>query len=182
MDDGGKTKRVSSLLWGVRRSVRYHDRRQGFFERWHVLVMLMALLGGSTTIAAFGSNLLESWPPLLKFLPAALITVFSAADLAIGFAAKAALYGELKRRFIRLERELLPLGHDPDPPEDEINRLWQERLAIEADEPPVLFALNTICHNELLRAEGRDEKGLRQIPLLTRWLAPFCDWRPHAIK
>ena len=41
------------LLFGVRRSVRYHDRRRGFYESFHTVVVFLSVIGGSATIAAF---------------------------------------------------------------------------------------------------------------------------------
>ena len=40
--------------------------------------------------------------------------------------------------------------------ESVMQELHARRLAIEADEPPTKFALNVLCHNELVRALGLD--------------------------
>ena len=167
------------LLWKVRRSVRYYNRRQAFFNRCHVLVMTLSALSGSVGVVAIGSAMMASWPDSLKALPFALITVFIMIDVVVGFASKAALYGDLKRRFVYIERRMVALGDDP--PEEEVRKLHMEVLDLEAEEPPVLHVLNVICHNELLRAEGREDKP-HDISTVQRWLAPFCDWKEHTVK
>ena len=182
MNEVDRAERIADLLWGVRRSVRYHDRRQGFFERCHVLVMALVVLSGSATIAAFGSSLAADWSLEAKLFPAALITVLSTLDIMFGFSARTTLHSNLKRRFINLERELVPLEYDPDPPEDAVNKLWLERLSIEADEPPVLRVLDSICHNELMRAKGHKDNELCKISLLSRLLSSFIDWKPQDIN
>lgn len=148
--------RYSSLLWGVRRSVRYHDRRHGFFEHFHAIVIFFAVVGGSATFAAFGTAIGESMPIELRLLPAALVTVLSAADLVVGSMRKAWLHADLKRRFIEIERDLLRAGADL--PDSVLVELETRRLDIETDEPPVLKVLDTICYNELLRAEGYSQE------------------------
>ena len=44
------TSAVWSLLFGVRRSVRYHMRRQRFFDRLDQVAALASLVAGSSTV------------------------------------------------------------------------------------------------------------------------------------
>lgn len=39
--------------------------------------------------------------------------------------------------------------------------LTNRRLAIEADEPPILRMLDTLCHNELLCAMGQEDEIIK---------------------
>jgi hypothetical protein len=140
------------LFFDVRRSIRYHDRRRAFFERMHQLTgVLTVLLAGSVLfdIARPGDN------PAWLLALAAVAAVLSAFDLMVGYATKAGLHRDLKSRFGALEMSILSGDAAPE--------TWQahqlERLRIEQDEPPVFRALDLLCHNELLRADGFDESA-----------------------
>ena len=167
------------LLWGVQRSIRYHSRRQGFFKRCHTLVMLVAVLAGAATIATFGSVLGEDLPLTVKLMPAALITVFSALDVVIGFSGQAWRHADFVRQFTELEQRLGAMGDNP--PEEEVVAVQADRLTIETMEPPVLKVLDTLAHNELLRAEGRDSKDQIKVSWFQRLLAPVVDFREHTL-
>lgn len=82
---------------------------------------------------------------------AGLITFLSAADLVLGFADRAREHGELRRRFITIEACMVDSAN-----EDTLRKCQRDRLAIESDEPPKMHALDILCHNELLIADGYD--------------------------
>lgn len=139
--------RQYSLLFGVRRSLRYHDRRRAFFERLHQITSgLTILLAGSVLFELARPGETAAWMIVMAVV-AALLSVW---DIVVGYAPKAGLHRDLKLRFIALEIAMLAGGDD--------EATWQqheiERLRIEQDEPPIFRALDTLCHNELLRAEG----------------------------
>lgn len=97
------------LLFGVKRSIRYHTRRRCFFERIGFAAKFCSVFfGGGTAVAA-----------LLKTHRTAaaafglLTAAFSASDLIIGYAAKARLYHDLSRKFIELEKEMLAIWKNP---------------------------------------------------------------------
>jgi hypothetical protein len=48
------------------------------------------------------------------------------------------------------------------------------RLEIEADEPPILKVLDSVCHNELLRAMGYDKSEFYRIGVVQRMLRHIC--------
>lgn len=152
-----------ALFFDVRRSIRYHDRRRAFFEHMHKITgALTVLLAGSVLfdIARPGDN-----PAWLLGL-AAFAAVLSAFDMMIGYTSKAGLHHDLKVRFGALEIAILAGNAD--------DALWQahqmERLRIEQDEPPTYRALDSLCRNELLRAEGfRDEDGSGHFVDITGW-------------
>ena len=170
-------KVYDDLLFEVRLSVRYHSRRQGFFQTCHRLVMAMMLFGGSATLATFGAELWADWPLWARLLPSAIATVLVAIDLVVGFAEKAGRYGDLMREFIRLERQLEAIRDKAT--DEDLAKITDERLAIEAGEPPVLHVLNAICYNEMVRAMGYGDKV--NISTVQRLLAHFFDWREHQL-
>ena len=161
-----------NLLFGVRRSVRYHMRRRRFFEFWHTAVLVLAAMSGSVTIVAFGSQVTAGWPIWVKLLPPAFITMAVMTDALCGFAKKAYLHGDLARRFIGLEQRFATGSSKLD-----VAKLTRERLAIEMDEPPILRVLDTLCRNELARAMGCPEKDFLKVSWDRRLVAPLFDWR-----
>lgn len=136
-----------NLRWGVERSARYHARRQSFFDRWHKVTAAAGVIFGS----AAAVNLLGHGPQGLSIAAALAVTALSAIDLVVGTAPMARLHHDLKRRFLTLEGDL---SCTAAPAEQDVFRWKRERLAIEADEPPVYVALDLLCENEMSRAKG----------------------------
>lgn len=163
------------LLFGVRRSVRYHNRRRDFYERFHGFVLLVAVAGGSTTIAAFGSELTAALPTAVKLLAPAAVTLAAISDLVVGSMRKAWLHADLARRFIVLEQKLV--AQQAEPTADALLEVERERLAIEADEPPIRRVLDTLCHNELWRAMGYPESQVAPVSFFQRVFAHYFDFR-----
>lgn len=136
-----------ALLFGVRRSVRYHDRRRAFFERLHRLTgVLTVLMAGSVLFDIGQPGETAGWLMTLAVVAALL----AALDLVVGYAARASQHRDLKGRFVDLEMAILSGDETPE--------VWTAhrlaRLAIERDEPPIYRALDLLCHNEVLLAEG----------------------------
>jgi hypothetical protein len=137
------------LLFSIRRSIRYHDRRRAFFERMHrVTGALTILLAGSVIFEAAG----ESSPFWLQLIGVG-AAVLAAFDMVVGYAKHASQHEDLKCRFIDLERDMLSCDSDTC----QIGKFQATRLEIERDEPPVYRALDLLCHNELMAAEGSKE-------------------------
>ncbi len=159
------------ILFGVRRSVRYHDRRHRFYLGCHKLVIFFALLFGSATIMAFGSALGGSQPLWVKLLPAVLSTLLTALDLTVGFVDKAWRHKDLARRHRGLEKRVISAGEDA--PQKVLNDINAERLDIEADELPVLRTLDRLCRNELMQAMGYPMEDAIKVSFLRRLFAHF---------
>lgn len=135
------------LLFGVRRSVRYHSRRQAFYEsvdRWTSFCLLL-LGSGSVALAIEGSRAGSITVGLL-------VAVVSGLKLVFAFGLKASRHAQFVRDFTRLEEQLYE-----DDSEETVSAVTRERLAIEATEPPVMRVLDVVCHNELLRAMGNED-------------------------
>jgi hypothetical protein len=88
------------------------------------------------------------------------------------------------RRVIRLEKKIVVL--DAKLSGDALKIKWQElvaeRLAIEEKEPPILRVLDTLCHNELIRAEGYDKTSYVKVNRVQRLLALFVDFNQSALE
>ncbi|WP_337245214.1 hypothetical protein [Luteimonas sp. gir] len=145
-------KECWNLLWAVERSARYHARRQNFFDRWHKVTAAAGVIFGSTAAV----NLLSHGDKALTLTAALVITVLSTVDLVVGTAAMARMHSDLKRRYLLLEGDI---SCADTPGKEDITRWRQERLRIEADEPPVYVALDLLCENEMARAKGRPQRA-----------------------
>jgi hypothetical protein len=103
------------------------------------------------------------------------VAPLSAADIAIGYAARANDHAALRARFVDLERALIT----SDSSEEAWRAHHQVRLAIERDEPLIYRVLDLLCHNELLVAEGFDRRADPQhFARLSAWQRLTSQW-PH---
>ena len=64
---------------------------------------------------------------------------------------KALVHYNLYQRFIGLARRFLDFTECSS---EALDKLENDKLKIEADEPSVYSALNRLCHNEILKGEG----------------------------
>ncbi|MEO6563913.1 MAG: hypothetical protein ABIN99_12860 [Nitrosospira sp.] len=135
------------LLFAVRRSIRYHDRRRAFFELMHrISSVFMVLLASSIFLDLLGNAVRRpAWLTTIALIAAML----GALDIIVGFARSATLHHDFKRRFIQLE-----IAISKSETEQALRDIEIERLRIEQDEPPVYRALDLLCHNEVAHADG----------------------------
>lgn len=178
LDHNNKSRH--DLLFSVRRSIRYHDRRLNFYEVMHRLVLLSALILSSASIAAFAAEFAAHWSQWVKLLPPALVSILTGADLVIGTTSKARLHDHLKRRFIDLECQIEQAGNEYD--ESTVAEWTNSRLRIEAEEPPILRVLDILCHNEQVRAMGYPKGEEYIVGFWSRLLAPLWDMGEHTIQ
>ena len=163
------------LLFGIRRSVRYHMHRRRFYELWNTITVVVAVVGGSASVAAF----LSSWGmPWIAPAVSAFVAFVAACDLAVGTGRRADRHGDLARQFIGLEQSF---AHGRSLDETEYEELTKARLQIEASEPPILRLLDALCHFELLRALG-DATKHPYIPLYRRVLANWFSQTSYALR
>lgn len=159
---------VHGLLFGVRRSVRYHVRRRMFFDRLNLSASAASVIFGSAAMAAMLSNLGTEW----VVLATGIVTILSAINLVVGSSRMARLHADLAKRFIDLEKRIVVAGEKA---EASLLEFQAERLDIEMEEPPVLRVLDTLCHNELMRSMGYPASSLVQVAWWQRWPAQFID-------
>jgi hypothetical protein len=130
--------------FGLSRLIRYNGKRQVYYQKLHRLTSFInALLASSAFVTILSGGQGALW------LTAG-VAILSAADSVIGFAERAKLYGDLRRRYFDLYCELLltkPEIYD----EDEFR---QRRLRIDRDGPPPLRVLDVISRNEEDIARG----------------------------
>lgn len=167
-----QAKELYRLHFDIQRSIRYHQRRRAWFDGWHKLTVGAAAVFGSATFY----SVLQSYAEAAMIL-AGLVTLLSVADFVIGHGPMARLHHDLARDFIRLDARLRIVDGDNA---ELLREIWEERLAIEAREPPTKVILNRICFNEQLRAEGReDEDYYIELGWFQRAMAHVADIGAH---
>ena len=159
------------LLFNVRRSVRYHDRRIYFFERWHnITSVLTILLSGSILLQIAGDQFDPPfWLKLISFFAATLATI----DMVLSYSKMADLHKRLKRSYCELEIRI-----ENAKSTQMVDKCKSERLSIEIDEPPIYRALDLLCSNELMSAMGyeKDHEGYRRVCWFQRLTCHFYTW------
>lgn len=163
------------LLFDIRRSIRYHNRRRAFFDRLDQITNMLSVVFGSA--AVFG--VLEQGYKPLALVAAGLVTGVSAVNLVLGSALRARAHADFAREFIALEKRLTC---EPTCDEKLIIEVRAERLSIEAEEPPVLHVLNVICHNEQMRAMGYKKDQLAPVRWWQRLFSQVVDLREDLLE
>lgn len=166
------------LLFGVRRSVRYHEKREGFFAAIRNIVDAIIFLSGSSAILAFAVVVRENWGPWILVIFPLLPTFASCIALVFGVGDRASTHKQLKREFIGLEQKLIAIENQCT--EKKVREIRQERLSIEARESPQHRVLSRICHNELVHTLQIDRKHIRPVTRSQRLLAHFWDIEPSS--
>jgi len=156
-------RKWQDLLFGVRRSIRYHDRRVRFFERMNRIILFVNVASGSAAVVSVLSSLGGAW--VASF--AAIVALASAFDLAVDTGSRARTHTGLKHLFVDLEKSM----NTSQPSQAALIDLTNMRLDIERDEPPVLRVLDILCHNEMVRALGYSNDHLHPVTWWRRMLA-----------
>lgn len=135
---------VDALLFQIEKSMRYHQRRRGFYDLGYRVLMLTIIVSGS--LAA-----VNEWKQI------GLGAVIAAISLVWSPAYKARSHEMLFRRFADLSIEMQSKNGTASN-----YRKWKnKRIEIEADELPIYYALEADCDNQVRRALGRDRTLLK---------------------
>ena len=163
----GDNKEYRDLLFGIRRSIRYHAKRQAFYEGWERWTTFLTLLLGSGTVA-----LAVQKSSIGAAVVGFAVSVISGAKLVWAFGIKAGKHSQFVRDFTRLEKELRG-----DTSKETVLKVTHERLTIEADEPPQRQALSVLCHNELAQAMGSSREEMYKVNPFRRLTANYYNWQ-----
>lgn len=138
------------LRFGIEISVRYHGKRQRYYEALDTLFGVVTIVGSSGAAASFLTTM------SVNNRIAAGLSIVAALAQAVEMVTKpshkAKLHAELRGRFIDLDAKFERAGTGIT--EEEIRKLAGERREIERQEPPELRVLEAICHNEATAAFG----------------------------
>ena len=167
-------RELDDLVFGLKRSIRYHNHRRLFLDRLDKFIKIFSLVTGSGAFATAVSS-----HQALTVMFAALVAVLSAINLVVAPAQAAKLHEELASRFAELEGKIKRAGQLNS---EQLNGFIADRLAIERDEPPPLRVLDTICHNELCRAMGHKSCDFYRVDPVQRFFANIIDLWPWRMK
>ena len=173
--------KYEKLLFGVRRSVKYHDRRRRFFENVVNFSMFVGLIGGVAFIGlgvhapdfdlAHAKAESASSVDWVRVIPGTITSLAMAIALLSKATVKANLHNRLKVEFIRLRQDM---ERKPRHTKELVAEWTAQRLAIEADEPPINGVVDALCHNELSYSLGKTKPGSYvRIRWWHRLLGPF---------
>ena len=137
--------KIDELAFQVDKSMRYHQRMRGFYDTAHRIFMFLIILTG-------GGALSEK--PQYAVAAAAII---AAINLVWAPSHRARDHHLLHGRF----SDLMTAIHTSEWTKENLSNWTSARLKIEKDEPPIFYALEADCDNEVRRAWGRTKKMVR---------------------
>ncbi len=160
------------LLWGVRRSIRYHDRRRRFFDICHRVVVGTGIVLATIGFTVANGALDDKWLTVFSILSMFAFLL----DLFLGFSNCAMLHTNLKQRFGELEADIIMNR------QNDIASFTAQRLQIEKDEPPILRALDILCHNELAKSIEETKEDIYKVGFLQRMTSQLYAWPNIQVK
>ena len=162
------------LMFGVRRSRRYHLHRQRFFGRIDIVGSMGTLLLGAS---AWFLRDEVGWVAWFTGVVAAIGVVKVAGRVAD----RASKHARLAVEFTDLERDMLRAGGIERMTLDQLDEFLARRVDIEAEEPPPHRVIDTICHNQEVMAGDYGEKHLRRVTLFQRIFASVIDLQAYSL-
>lgn len=156
--------------YGVSRKIRYHGKRQRFFDSLHRLVLFInAVLGSSAFV-----TVISDMPVVAAWLTAA-VAVASSVDNVVGFSERARKYSEQRLRYYDLYCEIVTM------PEGSFDADYvrEKRLRIDRDSPPVRRVLDVCSRNEEDIARGYTHEDIISIGWFRKLLMHIVDVPPE---
>ena len=158
-------------LFGVRRSIRYHERRQSFFETSETLCTWAQITCGTTGLGTLIAKEGVLGASLLAVMLAGL-----ALNRAAKLGQKAERHSNFRQQFVELESAMLAYEGQRDITERKELEFRKLRRKIEGREPTKLRVVDVLAHNDLV-ASNIDYQGQPPYPVhrRERWLGHFMD-------
>ncbi len=173
------------LLFAVRRCIRYHRKREHFFDMWGKWTSGLNIIFGSTAAASvvsasgFLTPHYEGSAKLVGAIAGVIVAIISTVDVIVGSSTTARDHSDLARRFIDLERDMTMVSVES---EAALREFIAKRLTIEADEPDVMRMLDVMCHNDVARAEGQPNEHMFKIGWFKRRFAQVVNFDVQGLK
>lgn len=161
-------------MFNVRRSVRYHRRREQFLDRCSDWMKVLTAVAGSAAAMAL---LAESpWSQYVAFM----VAILAASNLVFAPGRHAREHALLAVEFIRLEADLVRA--EADLTDAKIRELTARKLTLEEGEPPHFRVLNAICFTETAKALGCSPDQYIDVPWYKRAFANLVDVFPGELE
>jgi hypothetical protein len=170
-----RAEELRHVVWAIDASVRYHERRQAFYERADSLVNALNLIIGSGAVLA----IIQSAPNWVVVVSSATVAILSLINITMRSSAMASLHAQLKQRYIGLLIRLEKLDGPKVSEESfrkELRKLREARLLIEVEEPTIFRVVHVMAHNELLMAQGYDDADMWHVPWYKALSANWVRW------
>ena len=136
---------IDRLNFGVEKSLRYHQRMRGHYDMAHKLMAFLIIAGGSAAFADFAG-----WAHYLG----AAVAVLAAAELVWGVSRRSRDHEILAKRFSDLAIDI----RTGERTQEAFDGWTRKRMRIESDEPPIYWAVEADCDNEVRRAWGKERE------------------------
>ena len=162
---------MDDLEYQLDLSVRYHDKRRGFFERINRVITILTAL---TSLGAVGILLTKASPQMQAWLTAA-VAFFALTELVVQTGHRAHAHMDLRCRYIDMQRTIISAANP------NLKELIGQKLLIDADEPAKLRILALIVHNEVVRKRNSGDKHLVKLSFFQRLVAPWFDLFPSKV-
>ena len=159
MSDDLKSK-ISDLNFAVEKSMRYHQRRRAHYDFNFRILLFLTIISGSAAFADMSNYF------------GGMAAIFTAINLVWGLSHRARDHEILFRRFSELAISIRTM---PEETKETYDKLIERRIDIEADEPPIYWASEADCYNEVCHAWGKDKELLD----IGWWYRMTMDWCRH---
>lgn len=158
------------VLHRVQLAVRYHNKRERFFDGADRLITAVTALAATAAVASLaqkvggsGAGSSAGWPELTL---TAITAALSAFAVAYAPGSKARLHAQLASDFRKVWADCVGAGEDWEM--KQCDGFEAKALQAEVGEPPALGALILQCENEIAVAEGQPER-IRVLTRRQRW-------------
>jgi hypothetical protein len=139
-------------------AVRYHQRREGFFDSLDRFTTAITALSATAAAAVIyqKSGSVPGSPGSLELVLTGLAAVMAAVAVSYSPGARARLHGQLASDFRKLWAEMVGAGEEWSA--EQCDKFEAKLLLAESSEPPAMAALVTQCENEIALAEGQPRR------------------------
>ena len=173
---------IADIRFDALRNVLYHVSRRRSCEQWAQVMNFLVIILGAATIG----NLLEALgiPSFtgvdLAVLTGSGVVLAGGASMVFDFAGRAALHQQLQGDYYRLLSEIVRAGTAG---EEKVTDFDAQLVAIYANEPPVIRAIDAKAYNDALDAlgdaMGYSPKDRLIVPGLHSVFGQFCTFEGH---
>lgn len=159
--------------FAISRLIRYHGKRQRFFDGLHRMVSFINALAGSSAFVSIISGL-----PVVAAWLTAIVAVSSALDSVVGFSERARLYADQRSKYYDLYCDIVACKAE----KFNSDHFRERRLRIDRDSPPPMRVLDVIARNEEDISRGYSRIDTIYINWFRRLLRHVVDLPPAEWK